>query len=76
MFLFVWDTLDSFYLIWNSTKRIRTDGEITDLLVGAVASYVARMALAYLLLGILAGITFALVWRVWRPQSRPLDRRW
>lgn len=74
--LFAVDAWDSYRLFRRSTMRIRTDQATLDLLTGAVTDYVGRVAVAYILLGVLAGIGVHLATRLWFPETPSAYRWW
>lgn len=73
--LFIWDALDSLFYLRRATARIKTDETTVTQLKGAVLEYVASVATAYLVMGLLAGIMIHLVMHILHP-SPPSRRRW
>ncbi len=74
--LFVVDTVDSYFLILRSTRHIKTDAKTMAFLRDGVLAYVAHVALAYLLMGLLAGVSLRLLLRLWFPEEPPARRWW
>ena len=68
--LFTWDALDSYYSIQRATSRINTDKTTVAQLKGAVVDYVIGAGMAYLCMGIMAGIMLHLLIRILHPQRR------
>ncbi|MGB0637852.1 MAG: sulfatase family protein [Myxococcota bacterium] len=72
--LFTWDALDSYYSIQRATSRINTDKTTITQLKGAVTDYVIGAGMAYLCMGIMAGIMLHLLIRILHPQRRTFWR--
>ncbi len=67
MTLFIVDTVDSGWLIHRSTRRIRSDPDTVALLKDAIITFMSQMGLAYIVVGLLAGIGLHFLIRMWNP---------
>ena len=74
--LFVWDALDSLIYLKRATGRIRTDETTVQQLQGAVVEFVTGAALAYLTMGLMAGIMLHLLIRILHPERRAFWGWW
>ena len=68
--LFVWDALDSLIYLKRATGRIKTDETTVQQLQGAVLEFVTGAALAYLTMGLMAGIMLHLLIRILHPERK------
>lgn len=74
--LFVWDTLDSLIYLRRATGRIKTDETTVQQLQGAVLEFITGAALAYLTMGLMAGIMLHLLIRILHPEQKPFWKWW
>lgn len=75
LLIFIIDTVDSGWLIYRSTRRIRSDEETVTQLRAAVIDFMGQMSLAYLVIGLGFGLVLHLAIRLWNPEP-VRTKRW
>jgi arylsulfatase A-like enzyme len=71
----VWDALDSYFNLNRAMGRIQTDPTTVNALRGAVTEFIAGAALAYLCMGLMAGLMATLLCRIWAERIQS-TRAW